>query len=96
MDSVGIQLKTTALYNPHENPTERMNRIIKTMIAQYTGNDHWHWDTHLAEIAFAINTAKNEASGFAQVEILFGKNLPRPKGLMEDHNGCKETEDFAE
>lgn len=74
----GIEHRTTAPYAPHENPTERMNRVVKTMIAQQTGSDHRHWDHHLAEIAFAINTAANESSKFTPAEVIFGKNILGP------------------
>lgn len=74
----GIEHRTTALYSPHENATERMNRVVKTMIAQNTGSDHRNWDECLPEIAFAINTATQESSKYTPAEIIFGRNLVPP------------------
>lgn len=43
-------IRYTALYHPCANPTERVNRVIKTMISSYVKTDHRHWDAHLAAI----------------------------------------------
>ncbi|XP_044317741.1 uncharacterized protein LOC123038114 [Drosophila rhopaloa] len=53
----GIQLEYTTPYSPQQNPTERANRTIKTMIAQYVNQDHRTWDQLLPEISLAINTS---------------------------------------
>ena len=40
----GVKHQLTAPYTPQENPTERANRNIKRMIAQFTGREQRDWD----------------------------------------------------
>jgi len=37
MAEMGISQQFTAPYAPQENPTDRANRTVKTMIAQFAG-----------------------------------------------------------
>lgn len=39
-----IDHRKTQPYTPQCNPVERANRVIKTMIAQFTDGDHTTWD----------------------------------------------------
>lgn len=77
--SMSIEHQYTAPYTPQENPTERANRVIKTMIAQNAGENHRLWDQYLAEIAFAINTAVHETTKHSAAQIIFGRNLVSPR-----------------
>ena len=47
---------TIAPYHAQANPTERVNRTLKTMMAILVKEDHRNWDIHLHEFAYAINT----------------------------------------
>ena len=66
--------KLTSAYHPQTNLTERVNRTLKTMIAAYVGSNHKHWDKHLPEFRFAINSAVQESTGVTPAEL----NLNRP------------------
>jgi len=44
----------------HQLTAERANRRIKTMIAQFTGNQHTRWDESLPEIALATSSSWSE------------------------------------
>ena len=84
LSKCGIQHRLTAPYTPQENPTERVNRVIKTLIAQNTEGNHRRWDVPLAEIAFAINTASHDTTKTSPAEILFGRNLKPPNQIFEE------------
>ena len=74
----GIDHRKTPPYTPQCNPVERANRVIKTMIAQFTDGDHTTWDAWLPEIAFAYNTARHEATGSTQAALNFGREFAAP------------------
>jgi len=44
---MGIRQQFTAPYTPQENTTERANRIVNTMIAQFALQDLRNWDEKL-------------------------------------------------
>ena len=48
---------TYPVYHAQANPTERVNRVLKTMIAAFLRNDHRDWDWHLHDFRFAYNNA---------------------------------------
>ena len=53
---LGIRHPTTPPYHFQANPVERSNRMMKTMIASFTQENHKNWDKHLSEFRFAMNT----------------------------------------
>jgi len=53
----GIAHTTVPPYHPQANPVERVNRVLKTMIVSFIGEDHCEWDVHLVDFRFAYNTA---------------------------------------
>ena len=69
-----LKHKLTTAYHPQTNLTERVNRTLKTMIASYVGSQHKHWDQHLHEFRFALNSAVQESIGVTPAEL----NLSRP------------------
>lgn len=71
---LNLKHKMTTAYHPQTNLTERINRTLKTMIASFIGNNHKHWDKHLPEFRFALNSAINESTGVTPAEL----NLARP------------------
>lgn len=58
-----LKQKMTSAYHPQTNMTERINWTLKTMIASYVGENHKHWDKHLPEFRFALNSAIHESTG---------------------------------
>lgn len=69
------RLKFNASYHPRANPTERVNRVIKTMLAMYVSDNHRSWDENLDQIACAIRTAKHEVTKLTPYFINFGRNM---------------------
>lgn len=72
-DKYKTRIRFTALYHPCANPTERVNRVVKTMISSYIQDDQRHWDDNLASIACAIRTAEHETIGFSPYFVNFGR-----------------------
>lgn len=66
----GIEHRTSPVYAPQYNPVERANRTVKTMIAQYVQKRHRNWDERITALQFAINTAKNDVTGYTPAYIL--------------------------
>lgn len=62
-------------YHPQANPTERINRVLKTMIASYVKDNHRSWDKNLPQLRHAICTATHEATGFTPAFLNFGREL---------------------
>ena len=83
LEELGIRHQFTAPYTPQENPTERANRTIKTMIAQYTGEDHRQWDEVIPELTLAINSSVSETTGFSATFLVQGRE-PRLPGALFD------------
>ncbi|KAH8323019.1 hypothetical protein KR059_009923 [Drosophila kikkawai] len=74
----GIRQQLTAPYTPQENPTERTNRTIKTMIAQMTGSEKTKWDEHIPELMLAFNSSTSESTKYSPAQLVFGKELRLP------------------
>ncbi|GFX28274.1 uncharacterized protein TNCV_1125281 [Trichonephila clavipes] len=60
---------------PQENRTERVNRDLVQMIANYVNEQHGTWDQFLREFAYAIRTDVNETTGKTPVELFLGRKL---------------------
>lgn len=64
----------TPNYHPQSNPTERVNRVIGTMISSYIkSKKHNEWDVNLKEIAHAIRTAVHETTGYTPSYLFLGR-----------------------
>lgn len=46
-ESWGVVQKLATAYHPQTNLTERVNKVLKTMIASYVGKHHQDWDKWL-------------------------------------------------
>lgn len=68
-----VTILFNALYHPQNNPTERVNRVIKTMLSSYIQDTQRKWDAYLPSITCAIRTLVHEATGFTPYFINFGR-----------------------
>ncbi|TDG38790.1 hypothetical protein AWZ03_014789 [Drosophila navojoa] len=84
MESLGVQLQFTAPYSPRENPTERTNRTVKTMIAQYIEGHQSSWDVLLPEISLAINSSVADSTGFTPAFLMMGREPRLPSALYDE------------
>ena len=98
----GIEHRRTPPYTPQCNPVERVNRVIKTMIAQLADGDHRHWDHWLPEIMFAYNTARHDSTGYTPAYLNYGREpaipgaIRQPTTTIADEDTKDQTADRAE
>ncbi len=50
----GVIQKLTTAYHPQTNLTERVNRVLKTMISSYVRDNNKKWDRWVVEFRYAI------------------------------------------
>ncbi|GFW41268.1 retrovirus-related Pol polyprotein from transposon 297 [Trichonephila clavipes] len=75
---LGIRHVKTVVYRPQANRTERVNRDLVQMLANYINDQHDTWGRFLREFAYAIRTAVNETMGKPPAELLLGRKLITP------------------
>ncbi|KAE8737742.1 hypothetical protein FOCC_FOCC016791 [Frankliniella occidentalis] len=73
LEQNGVKQHKNFYYHPQHNPTERVNRVLKSMIVSYIMDNQRLWDRHLPQITNAINTAKHESTGFSPHQLVFGE-----------------------
>ncbi|XP_070142431.1 uncharacterized protein [Drosophila kikkawai] len=80
-----MEIQYTAPYTPQQNPTERANRTIKTMVAQYIEDKQTTWDELLPEFNLAINSSISDSTGFSPAFIVQGREPRLPGALYDEH-----------
>lgn len=70
-----IQIKYNANYHPQVNPTERVNRTVKTMLSIYAKDNHRNWDDNLSVVTCALRTARHEAIKVTPYSVNFGREM---------------------
>lgn len=70
-----MKIRYNAFYHPQANPTERVNRNIKTMLGIYVTENQRTWDKSLAKIACALRTAVHETTKHSPYYVNFGRNM---------------------
>jgi len=78
---MGTKQQFTAPYTPHKNPTERANRTVKTMIAQFAGQNQRDWNEKWPEIMLAVSTSVSESTGYTPSFITQGREPRLPSAL---------------
>ena len=71
------------------NPTERVNRVLKTMIVAFLRDDHRDWDLHLHEFRFAYNTAVHGSLRVTLGSLNYGRE-PLPYRSLRNEADVKE------
>lgn len=70
-----VRVTYNAVYHPQANPTERTNRVIKTMISCYVQENQKKWDSQLFKLGCALRTARHEVTKHTPYRINFGKEM---------------------
>jgi hypothetical protein len=60
LTNYGVTPYYNSLYTPQNNPTERVNRTMKSLIISYIEQDQRKWDNNLDRVACALRTARHE------------------------------------
>lgn len=68
-------------YHAQANPTERVNRTLKPIIAMFVDSNHKTWDERLPEFRFALNTAIAKATKVSPAFLNFGRHPKLAKSL---------------
>ncbi|XP_041565903.1 LOW QUALITY PROTEIN: uncharacterized protein LOC121467710, partial [Drosophila elegans] len=84
LTELGVRHQFTAPYTPLENPTERANRTVKTMIAQFAGRDQRTWDEKWPELQLAVNTSVAESTGYSPAFVTQGREPRLPSALFDE------------
>lgn len=71
----GVKSLFNANYHPQNNPTERVNRVLKTVISSYIDGNHRNWSDNLSHIACSVRTAKSETTRFTPYYVNFGREM---------------------
>ncbi|XP_052858270.1 uncharacterized protein LOC128266035 [Drosophila gunungcola] len=66
-----------------ENPTERTNRTVKTLISQLSEGDQSSWDNMFPEISLAINSSISDSTGYSPAFLTQGRE-PRLPAMLYD------------
>lgn len=91
---LNIRHTLTPVYHPQANPVERKNRDLKTQLAIYVEGDHTAWKEKLPAIRFAMNTAKNQSTGYTAAYLTFGRELRAPEEIQHDLREIVHSENF--
>jgi hypothetical protein len=83
-DSVHAKLHLIPRHFPSANPCERYIKTLKTMMSIYAKGDHRNWSENLPYLTLALNTARNETTGFSPVKLVYGRDLRSPYELAAD------------
>ena len=71
--------RTTSAYHPQCNwQTERFNRTMNSMLAQYVDSNQTDWDQWLPSVLYAYRTAIHDSTGFSPYKLLFGREPKHP------------------
>jgi len=80
---MGISQQFTAPYTPQDNPTERANRTVKTMIAQFAEKGQRNWDEKWPEIMLTVNTSTSESTAHTPAFLTQGREPRLPSSLYD-------------
>lgn len=89
-----IQQSFVPFYH-QSNPCERKNRDIRAQLSILVANDHTNWPDKLRMVRFAMNTAKNESTGFTAAFLTFGRELRTIDDMEHDLRTIATSENFV-
>lgn len=80
---LGTQLMMSTSFHPQtDGVTERMNRVVNSILRAVIKPDQSDWYTKLPMVEFAINSSVNKSTGFTPFELNYGY-IPTLRGLLD-------------
>ena len=80
-------------YYAHENPVERYNRTLKTIISIFVGENHRTWDKLLPQFRHALNTVRQTTTKISPAIFNFSRHLEPIKSLRRS---CENKEQIVQ
>ena len=79
MRDFGIDHRLTTAYHPQANGLdERFNQTLVNALSKFAQENRYLWDTKLAEVVYAYNTAVQESTKHTPFEAMFGRMARLP------------------
>jgi len=75
---------TESVSGTQENPTERTNRTVETLISQLSEDNQSSWYSMLPEISLAINSSISDSTGYTPAFLTQGRELRLPAMLYDE------------
>jgi hypothetical protein len=69
-------MSTTA--NPQANLVERLNGVLKDMLAMFVHQNQADWDIYIPVVAHAYRTTVNTVTGYSPFRMLYGREARLP------------------
>lgn len=91
---LGVIQSLTPFYHPEANMVERKNRDLKPRLAMMVKDKHTTWPEHLSTIRFAMNTAKDENTGYSSAYLTFGRELRTLDDVQNDLSQIVASDNF--
>lgn len=69
---------------------QSVNRNIMSMLCCFAKGNHTHWDVHIPEFMFALNSLKHDATGYSPAELFLNRKIIGPgENMRLQTNGIK-------
>ena len=75
-------MMSTAFHPQTDGATERVNRVINSILRAVIKPDQSDWCEKLPMVEFAINSAENKSTGYTPFELNYGY-VPTLRGLLD-------------